>query len=125
MTSLVRWPGGAPGRSRTVRHGDTVYTVANARRPGAPFADQVMESLAMLDTHLAEAGSSRAGLLSLQVLLADIADRPEFDRHWLAWIGDDPSHWPQRACYQAALAPGLAIELIAVAAAVPGEAAPR
>lgn len=123
MTGIVRWPGGAPGRSRIVRHGDTVYTVANARRPSAPFADQVGESLAMLDAHLAEAGASRASLLSVQVLLADIADRPEFDRHWLAWIGDDPSHWPQRSCCQAALAPGLTIELIAVAAAVPGNAA--
>ena len=60
--------------------------------------------------------SSRSRLLSLQVLLADMAQRPEFDRHWLAWIGDDPAHWPQRACVQAALAPGLLIELIAVAA---------
>jgi len=119
MTVITRWASGAPGRSRTVRHGNTVYTVANARRVPAPFADQVLESLAMLDAHLAEAGSPRAGLLSIQVLLTDIAERPEFDRQWLAWIGDDPSHWPQRACYQAALAPGLMIELIAVAAADP------
>ena len=116
MTSITRWPGGAPGRSRTVRHGDTVYTVANARRVPAPFADQAAQSLAMLDAHLAEAGTSRAGLLSIQVLLVDIADRAEFDRQWTAWIGPDPMHWPQRACHQAALAPGLAIELIAVAA---------
>ena len=119
MTDITRWPSGAPGRSRTVRHGDTVYTVANARHLPAPFDAQVIESLAMLDAHLAEAGSSRAGLLSIQVLLTDIAQRPEFDRHWLAWIGDDPAHWPQRACWQAALAPGLMIELIAVAAPGP------
>ena len=119
MTAITRWPSGAPGRSRTVRHGETVYTIANARRVPAPFVDQVMESLAMLDAHLAQAGSSRAGLLSIQVLLTDIAERPEFDRQWQAWIGDDPSHWPQRACYQAALAPGLMIELIAVAATDP------
>ena len=119
MAPITRWPSGAPGRSRTVRHGDTVYTVANARRVPAPFADQVVESLAMLDAHLAEAGSSRASLLSIQVLLADIADRPEFDRHWTAWVGSDPAHWPQRACYQAALAPGPSVELIAVAVAEP------
>ena len=120
MTAIERWPSGAPGRSRTVRHGDTVYTVANARRVPAPFADQVAESLAMLDAHLAEAGTARSRLLTIQVLLADIGQRPEFDRHWLAWIGDDPAHWPQRACFQAALAPGLMVELIAVAAAGPG-----
>jgi enamine deaminase RidA (YjgF/YER057c/UK114 family) len=119
MTNIDRWSSGVPGRSRTIRHGETVYTVANARRVAAPFADQVIESLAMLDAHLEEAGSSRSRLLSVQVLLSDIAERPEFDRHWTAWIGDDPSHWPQRACYQAALAPGLMIELIAVAATSP------
>jgi enamine deaminase RidA (YjgF/YER057c/UK114 family) len=117
MTEISRWPAGGPGRSRTVRHGDTVYTVANARQAAAPFADQVAQSLDALEAHLLEAGSSRSRLLSIQVLLADIADRPEFDRLWMPWIGADPDHWPQRACYQAALAPGLLIELIAVAAA--------
>ncbi len=122
-TNISRWPAGAAGRSRTVRHGETVYTVANARQAGAPFADQVAQSLAMLDAHLREAGSARSRLLSIQVLLADIADRPEFDRHWTAWIGADPDHWPQRACHQAALAPGLLIELIAVAASDDGAGA--
>ena len=116
MNTISRWTSGAPGRSRSVRHGDTIYTVANARDAGATFADQVAQSLAMLETHLQEAGSSRQRILSLQVLLADIADRPEFERHWVDWIGADPEHWPQRAVYQAALAPGLAIELIVVAA---------
>ena len=118
MNTITRWPSGAPGRSRSVRHGGRLYTVANARDAGAPFADQVAQSLAMLEAHLREAGSSRAHLLSIQVLLHDIAQRPEFDRHWVAWIGDDPDHWPQRACYQAALAPGLLVELIVVAATV-------
>jgi len=124
MTDIHRWPSGAPGRSRSVRHGDTIYTVANARVPSSPFADQVAQALAMLEQHLAEAGSSRANLLSIQVLLADIDRRPDFDRQWLAWIGDDPAHWPQRAVCQAALAPGLLVELIVVAAAEPrsGEA---
>ncbi len=117
MTPISRWPGGAPGRSRSVRHAGTIYTVANARQASAPFVEQVAQSLAMLEAHLREAGSSRSRILSLQVLLADIAQRPEFDRHWVAWIGADPDHWPQRACFQAALAPGLLIELIVVAAA--------
>jgi enamine deaminase RidA (YjgF/YER057c/UK114 family) len=112
-----RWPTGAPGRSRVVRHAGLVWTVANARTPSAPFAQQVAESLAMLDAHLAEAGSARSHVLSLQVLLSDIGLRGEFDRAWVEWIGADPRHWPQRACFQAALAPGLAIELIATAAA--------
>jgi enamine deaminase RidA (YjgF/YER057c/UK114 family) len=114
---VVRWPTGAPGRSRVVRHAGLVWTVANARTPSAPFAEQVSQSLAMLDAHLAEAGSARTHLLSLQVLLTDIGLRPDFDLAWTAWIGPDPRHWPQRACFQAALAPGLDIELVATAAA--------
>ena len=51
------------------------------------------------------------------MLLTDIGDRAEFDRHWVEWIGVDPAAWPQRAVFQAALAPGLLIELVVVAAA--------
>lgn len=114
---VQRWPTGAAGRSRVVRHAGLVWTVANARTPAAPFGEQVSQSLAMLDAHLLEAGSARTHLLSLQVLLSDIGLRAEFDRAWVEWIGADPLHWPQRACFQAALAPGLDIELIATAAA--------
>ena len=124
MTDIRRWPSGAPGRSRTVRHGDTIYTVANAKLPSAPFADQVAQSLAMLDQHLVEGGGSRSRILSIQVLLADIDHRPDFDRQWVEWIGEDPAHWPQRAVHQAALAPGLLVELIVVAAAEPVTEAP-
>ena len=113
---VLRWATGAPGRSRTVSHAGLVWTVANARVAGAPFAEQVAQSLAVLATHLAEAGSARGHLLSLQVLLVDIGRRTEFDQLWNEWIGPDPLHWPQRACFQAALAPGLDIELIATAA---------
>jgi len=123
MTDIRRWPGGAPGRSRTVRHGDTIHTVANAKLPSAPFADQVAQSLAMLDQHLVEGGGSRSRILSIQVLLADIDRRPDFDRQWVEWIGEDPAHWPQRAVHQASLAPGLLVELIVVAAAEPDSAA--
>ena len=56
MTTIQRWPSGAPGRCRTVRHGDTIYTVANARVPSAPFTDQVAQALAMLEQHLVEDG---------------------------------------------------------------------
>jgi enamine deaminase RidA (YjgF/YER057c/UK114 family) len=118
---VLRWPTGAPGRSRTVSHGGLVWTVANAHVAGAPFAEQVAQSLGVLDVHLAEAGSARSHLLSLQVLLVDIGRRAEFDRLWNDWIGTDPLHWPQRACFQAALAPGLEIELIVTAALAEAE----
>lgn len=113
---IHRWPSASPGRSRVVAHGGLVWTVANASDPAAVFEHQVAQTLAMLERHLAEGGSARTRLLSLQVMLVDISRRADFDRIWQDWIGPDPAHWPQRAVFQAALAPGLQVELVAVAA---------
>ncbi len=114
--TIERWPSTAPGRSRTVAYGGLVWTVANATDTSAGFATQVAQSLAMLESHLTEAGSARSHLLSLQVILTEIANRDAFDQQWREWIGPDPAHWPQRVCFQAALAPGLLVELVGVAA---------
>ena len=115
---VERWPSSGAGRSRTVAYGGLVWTVANATDASAPFDVQVSQSLQMLEAHLQQAGSARSHLLSLQVILADIANRAAFDVQWQAWIGADPAHWPQRACFQSGLAPGLQVELVAVAAPV-------
>lgn len=96
--AIQRWPSSSPGRSRVVSDGGRVHTVANATDANAGFDEQVRQSLAMLESHLQAAGSARTHILSLQVLLADIADRPAFDAIWTPWIGPDASHWPQRAC---------------------------
>lgn len=113
---IERWAGSAVGRSQAVACGDLVWTVANARSTTAGFAAQVAETFSLLEQNLQLAGSSKRHLLSVQVLLADIGNRDEFDRLWRPWIGDEPETWPQRACYGAALAPGLLVELIVTAA---------
>ena len=93
-----------------------VWTVATVNGSGADFGTEAAQCLALLERHLVETGSARSRILSIQVLLSDIADRAEFDRLWVEWIGPNPEHWPQRACFQAGLAPGLRVELVAVAA---------
>ena len=113
--STERWRGSAIGRSHTVARGDMVWTVSNATTSGAAFDIQVEETLAFLDSSLLQAGSSKHQLISVQVLLSDIAQREQFNEHWCQWIGAKPEHWPQRAIFQAALAPGLCIELIVTA----------
>ena len=113
---IERWSSSSKGRSRTVAYGGVIWTVANATDSSATFEDQVAQSLGVLESHLREAGSARTHLLSLQVILSDIANRGAFDTLWQEWIGSNPEHWPQRACFQATLAPGLLVELIAVAA---------
>lgn len=110
-----RWGSGTKGRSHTVRRGDTVWTVSNARNLAGDFAAQARETLEFLDASLEQAGSSRECLLSVQVILSDIGDREQFDRLWCQWLGDDPAHWPQRAVFGASLAPGLLLEVVATA----------
>jgi enamine deaminase RidA (YjgF/YER057c/UK114 family) len=113
---VERWAGAASGRSRTVAYGGIVWTVATAADATGSFESQAIQSLRALESHLEQAGSARTHLVSLQVLLTDIENRPAFDRLWQEWVGSNPEHWPQRACFQAALAPGLLVELVAVAA---------
>ena len=113
---VERWPSSGKGRSRSVAYGNVVWTVANAIDTSAGFEAQALESLRMLESHLLEAGSARTHLLSVQVILSNIENRGAFDRLWQEWIGSNPEHWPQRACFQSALAPGLLLELVAVAA---------
>jgi enamine deaminase RidA (YjgF/YER057c/UK114 family) len=110
-----RWGTGAIGRSHTVARGDMVWSVSNATTAGAEFGTQVVQTLEFLDSSLEKAGSGKTKLLSVQVLLADISNRESFNQQWCEWIGENPENWPQRAVYQAALAPGLSIELIVTA----------
>ncbi len=113
---IERWPARGPGRSRAVRHGGLVWAVASAADAGRGTADQVAECLGALERTLAEAGSDKTRLLSVQIYLADLADKSVLDAAWDAWVGPDPSHWPQRACVGAALTGGLRVEFVAVAA---------
>ena len=112
MTDIERWRGDAPGRSRTSAWRDLVFTVATA--PGVSVAEQTRASLAQISANLAEAGTDRTRLLSATVYLTDIANKAEMDAEWCEWIGD-AENWPQRACVQAALAPGTLVEITVVA----------
>lgn len=115
MSTVYRWNSGAVGRNQTVVFGEIIYTVSNTTDTRKSFNDQVKETLDILEASLIRAGSNKQSLISIQVILSDISLRSNFDAAWCTWIGPDMAIWPQRACYQAGLAPGLLIEIIAVA----------
>lgn len=115
MQPDLRWPSASGGRSRVVARGGQVFTVANATDGAAPFGVQLRQTLAMLDEHLAFAGSSRAQLLSVHVYLTDFGNKAAFDAAWSEWIGPDSAAWPQRAVTGAPLAGGLLLEIVATA----------
>ena len=103
------------GRNRAVRHGGVVYTVATA--PGADIQAQTRAALAAIDVNLADAGSDKTCLLSVQIFRADLTQKAKMDEVWNDWIGPDWRNWPQRACVGAPLAPNTLVEIVVTAAA--------
>ena len=112
--TIERWRGSAQGRNRAVRHGGLVYTVATG--PGADIQAQTRAALGGIDANLAEAGSDKACLLSVQIFLADLSQKAAMDEVWNAWIGPDWRNWPQRACVGAPLAGATLVEIVVTAA---------
>ena len=112
------------GRSRAVAFDNLVFTVATAPGPTS-VQEQTVQVLARIEQNLATAGSDKTRLLSATVYLADIASKAAMDAAWNDWIG--PHNWPQRACVQAGLAPGVLVEMTVIAARQSGldDAAPH
>ncbi|MDX1430863.1 MAG: RidA family protein [Gammaproteobacteria bacterium] len=112
--TIERFTGDARGRSRAVAWDALAFTVATAAEAGASVTAQTRRTLEKIDANLADAGSDRARILSATVYLTDIAAKAEMDAVWCEWIGGE-DNWPQRACVQAALAPGTLVEITVIA----------
>jgi enamine deaminase RidA (YjgF/YER057c/UK114 family) len=77
---------------------------------------QTADILRQIDALLAEAGTDKRALVSVQVVLADIRDAPAMNRAWDAWL--DPAHKPARMTIQAPLVdPAWKVEITGVALA--------
>lgn len=96
--------------------GGTVYLAGQVpeNEPDADIEGQTREVLGHIDRLLAEAGSSKQHLLSVQIYLKDISEIGRMNAVWDAWVA--PGHTPPRATVQAALAdPRWRIEVVVVA----------
>ncbi|MBW6397756.1 RidA family protein [Roseomonas sp. HJA6] len=77
---------------------------------------QTADILRQIDALLAEAGTDKRALVSIQIVLADIKDAPAMNRAWDAWL--DPAHKPARMTIQAPLVdPAWKVEITGVALA--------
>lgn len=113
---IQRVPGAAPGRSSASSYGGIVWTVATSLDKTLDLKGQMAASFDKIERMLAEFGTDKRYLLSVSVFLSDLEDKDEFDRAWKLWVGDNPDHWPQRACIGAVLSPGTLVEIAVVAA---------
>lgn len=104
--------------SKFVRHGGVIY-LAGQTSGGTDIADlkgQTLEVFNRIDALLAQAGSSRARLLSATIYLKSIADFSAMNVLWEKWLEGGPV--PARTTVQTALAmEHLLIEITVVAAA--------
>jgi enamine deaminase RidA (YjgF/YER057c/UK114 family) len=106
-----------PRMSQAVTGTATVYLAGQvADDQNASVEEQTRQVLAKIDGLLAEAGSDKSKLLSVAVFLPNIADFAAMNSVYDKWI--DPANPPARACVEARLAaPGLRVEIVAVAGA--------
>lgn len=115
---IERIRGQARGRNRASAYKDLVWAVATADDTSTDIAEQTRQTLATIEKSLATLGASKQRIVSAQVFLARIADKAAMDAVWCAWLGDDPNHWPQRACVGAVLEGGALVEIVVTAVRV-------
>ena len=102
--------------SGAVVHGGLVWLAGQVADDASLDAEgQTADILAQIDALLAEAGTSKDRLLSVTVVLADIADATAMNRAWDRWL--NPSAKPARMTVQASLVdPAWKVEITGVAA---------
>jgi enamine deaminase RidA (YjgF/YER057c/UK114 family) len=84
------------------------------RSAGGTVAAQTKEILGIIDDLLAQAGSDKTRLVSVNIWLADMATFAEMNSVWDGWVA--AGHTPARATVEAKLAaPQYAVEIMATA----------
>ena len=76
---------------------------------------QTLNALDVIDGILADLGTDKTQLVNATVYVAKMHDKAEMERAGCAWSGDDPAHWPQRACVETGLAGYNLVEVVVVA----------
>ena len=102
--------------SGAVVHAGTVYLAGQVPEDTTADAEaQTANVLAQIDTLLAEAGTDKQHLLSVQIVLVDVADFAAMNRAYDAWVV--PGNLPARMTVIAGLAnPGWRVEITGGAA---------
>ena len=103
------------GRNKSSAYKDLVWTVATSADTSLDICGQTQLALETIDSKLAELGSDKTQIVSAQVYIANMADKPKMDRIWCEWAGDNPDNWPQRACLGVTLEGDVLIEVTVTA----------
>jgi enamine deaminase RidA (YjgF/YER057c/UK114 family) len=114
--SIQRYDTG-PRMSQVVIHGDTVFLagVVAGKAAGESVTRQTQEVLAIIDGHLAKAGTDKSKLLTTTIYLTDMKTFAEMNAVWDGWVS--AGNTPARATVEAKLAaPQYNVEIMVTAA---------
>jgi enamine deaminase RidA (YjgF/YER057c/UK114 family) len=114
--SIQRYDTG-PRMSQVVIHGDTVFLagVVAGKAAGDSVTRQTQEVLAIIDGHLAKAGTDKSKLLTATIYLTDMKTFAEMNAVWDGWVS--AGNTPARATVEAKLAaPQYNVEIMVTAA---------
>jgi enamine deaminase RidA (YjgF/YER057c/UK114 family) len=105
--------------SGAVVHAGVVYLAGQVADDSSLDAEgQTADILLQIDALLAQVGTSKQYLLSVQIFLRELSDFPGLNRAWDAWL--DRSAKPARATVEAKLAhPDWRVEITGIAALPP------
>ena len=113
--SDIKRIGTGPRMSEASCYNGIVWLAGQVGTPGASVAQQTADCLAEVDRILAEAGTDKTRILSVQIWLADIATFAEMNSVWDTWV--PAGNTPARATGEAKLAtPDYKVEIIVTAA---------
>ncbi|HUS98351.1 MAG TPA: RidA family protein [Hyphomicrobiaceae bacterium] len=104
----------SPTRGRIVAHAGVLTTVATATKKVPSAYEQARDALNNIDQNLAEAGIDKSRITTVMVYLANISDKPGFNRAWDEWV--DRDNLPVRACLGVDLEGDDLVELVVTAA---------
>jgi enamine deaminase RidA (YjgF/YER057c/UK114 family) len=102
MTTAIKRLHPGPTLCRAVEYGNLVFIAGTtADNKSANARGQTEEILKKIDGFLAECGTGKSKILSANVWVADMSEKPLMDAAWTAWV--DPNNKPVRACVEAKL----------------------
>jgi enamine deaminase RidA (YjgF/YER057c/UK114 family) len=102
MTTTIKRHHPGPTLCRAVEYGNLVFVAGTTADNKAGNAQaQTAEILKKIDGFLQECGTDKSKILSANVWVADMNEKPLMDAAWLAWV--DPNNKPVRACVEAKL----------------------
>jgi enamine deaminase RidA (YjgF/YER057c/UK114 family) len=106
-----------PRMSQAVVHGDTVYLagIVASNAAGQSVTKQTQDILAIIDGHLAKAGSDKSKLLAATIYITDMKNFAEMNAVWDGWVS--AGNTPARATVEVKLAaPQYHVEIMVTAA---------